>query len=870
MVTASESLPNSGEDYEYFSSSFHPEFTRYCQGIGNKASDIMKIALGSSSSSSMTISQTDLEDETKILAWTEKLRAKADSKLANVDKSSSNKIHDQPTLNNDTPTTTTHNNNNNKPQTKFHDYPIDNSRSPWIPKLPPPSSSTTTTNNNNSTTQSSSSNIPPHIQHHIQSILGLDDLQKINPFESTIREAQKQTPKWLWESKRLFLPMRTLKTKSQQTIPFLFVETEEQFNQMSSHLLDLNQHLAIAVDLEHHSLRSFQGFTCLMQISTSTHDYVIDTLSLRHLIPKLSPLFLSPNIVKVLHGADYDIEWLQKDFGIYVCQLFDTGQAARILGHASAGLAHALYRFCQVKANKQHQLSDWRIRPLPEDMLAYAREDTHYLLTIFDEMRMELLHSNQKKNQGKNIRDDNVGGGSDGIRLVLNRSADIACKMYEKPRFDLRDAMELLDRGSSVPGISSHNITDVQIRILNALYDWRDSMARSQDESPQYILPNRSLIRLVRKLATTTADVLDEIDGSDCEFSRSHVANIVRVINNAMSEIDDTDNHSEDNQVSSSMVMESNENFEHQVKKTKTHHHHHPERVRSPLLQEPSLSISTDASVHINEYSTTFTPSSQTLIDELKIVFPLQSSSNLDNKKAVVVVENNSKSLFSAIIRSKSVIDPSNEQLFKTTAHHVLTKLDTEVKRRKMDFDAIINPVIATITTSTNDTSLLLFDNQANFVSLTNSSSDKPTSSSDKPTSLQQRVKASKHDSDSIKKSEIKPKKDVVVDVTTTTTTTQPPSFAFSHELAESVGALVSSANVTAAATAAKQHQQQPAHSRHKNKQHGAGKQQQQQQPSQPKTNNPYLFKSPKSNSLIVTTPTNNNNNSSSSSNNKR
>lgn len=27
-----------------------------------------------------------------------------------------------------------------------------------------------------------------------------------------------------------------------------------------------------------------------------------------------------------MHGADRDIVWLQRDFGIYICNLFDTGQ----------------------------------------------------------------------------------------------------------------------------------------------------------------------------------------------------------------------------------------------------------------------------------------------------------------------------------------------------------------------------------------------------------------------------------------------------------------------------------------------------------------------------------------------------------------
>lgn len=45
----------------------------------------------------------------------------------------------------------------------------------------------------------------------------------------------------------------------------------------------------VAVDLEHHSHRSFQGITCLMQISTRSEDFVIDTLALRSDLGALHP-----------------------------------------------------------------------------------------------------------------------------------------------------------------------------------------------------------------------------------------------------------------------------------------------------------------------------------------------------------------------------------------------------------------------------------------------------------------------------------------------------------------------------------------------------------------------------------------------------
>jgi hypothetical protein len=63
----------------------------------------------------------------------------------------------------------------------------------------------------------------------------------------------------------------------------------------------------------------------------------------------LAPVFADPATVKVMHGADSDIGWLQRDFGIYVANMFDTGQAARVLGLPSHGLAHLLESRCGFK-----------------------------------------------------------------------------------------------------------------------------------------------------------------------------------------------------------------------------------------------------------------------------------------------------------------------------------------------------------------------------------------------------------------------------------------------------------------------------------------------------------------------------------------
>ncbi|XP_051192539.1 uncharacterized protein [Lolium perenne] len=75
------------------------------------------------------------------------------------------------------------------------------------------------------------------------------------------------------------------------------------------------------------SILPVKGLTCLMQISTRTEDFIIDTLKLRIIIgPYLTEHFKDPTKRKIMHGADRDIMWLQRDFRLYVCNLFDTGQ----------------------------------------------------------------------------------------------------------------------------------------------------------------------------------------------------------------------------------------------------------------------------------------------------------------------------------------------------------------------------------------------------------------------------------------------------------------------------------------------------------------------------------------------------------------
>ncbi len=145
-----------------------------------------------------------------------------------------------------------------------------------------------------------------------------------------------------------------------------------------------------AVDLEMDSLHHYQEKVCLIQVSTRTESWLIDPLALKDLSPLAQPLG-DPRILIVMHGADYDIRSLHRDFGIEVQNLFDTMLASRFLGITEFGLAALLKARFGIELNKKYQKADWSKRPLSPEMSAYAAADTSDLLPLYDQLSAGLI-----------------------------------------------------------------------------------------------------------------------------------------------------------------------------------------------------------------------------------------------------------------------------------------------------------------------------------------------------------------------------------------------------------------------------------------------------------------------------------------------
>jgi ribonuclease D len=223
----------------------------------------------------------------------------------------------------------------------------------------------------------------------------------------------------------------------------------------------------LALDTESNSFHVYRERVCLIQLSTRGADYIVDPLAV-----DVSPLgaLLGDGRPTVLHGADYDVRCLRREYGWQLPRLFDTMVAARRLGRTGLGLSDLVLARFGVRLSKAHQRSDWGRRPLSPDQLAYAALDTHYLLTLHEELSAELetrgLAAEATAEFGR-------------ISLVEARPKVFDLEGWRK----LKGARQLDKPGQAV---------------LRALWLAREARAQEVDRPPFKVLGEQSMLDLAR------------------------------------------------------------------------------------------------------------------------------------------------------------------------------------------------------------------------------------------------------------------------------------------------------------------------------------------------------------------------------------
>jgi len=146
----------------------------------------------------------------------------------------------------------------------------------------------------------------------------------------------------------------------------------------------------LALDTEFVRERTYYPRLCLIQVAVPGELALIDALAIAGGGALAVPL-ADPQRVKLLHAARQDIEALLPLTGGPLAPVFDTQQAAALLGFpAQVGYAELVRQVLGVELAKGHARTDWARRPLSAEQLAYAADDVRYLPQLAAELDRRL------------------------------------------------------------------------------------------------------------------------------------------------------------------------------------------------------------------------------------------------------------------------------------------------------------------------------------------------------------------------------------------------------------------------------------------------------------------------------------------------
>ena len=218
----------------------------------------------------------------------------------------------------------------------------------------------------------------------------------------------------------------------------------------------------VALDVERAQGFRYGSDPYLVQIRREdVGTFLIDT----HALPDLSALAPGVDEVWLLHDCLQDLPNLRQ-VGLVPSSLFDTEIAARLVGLERFGLAAVAEQVLGLGLVKDHQASDWSLRPLPPEWLRYAALDVELLTELYYRLSKRL---------------DQMGRWEWAQQEFSHALA-------------VRPSPTKPDRWRSLPGAGKVR-SRRGLAVLQALWETREAIARRVDISPGRLVRNAALVR---------------------------------------------------------------------------------------------------------------------------------------------------------------------------------------------------------------------------------------------------------------------------------------------------------------------------------------------------------------------------------------
>lgn len=224
-----------------------------------------------------------------------------------------------------------------------------------------------------------------------------------------------------------------------------------------------------AIDTEADSLHRYRESLCLIQFAWNDQSILIDPLAIEQL-DSLAGMIREATVW--MHGADYDMSMLLREFGELPKCVFDTQIGARLLGVRKFGLGNLVEHYFGVVLSKSSQKADWGKRPLSPKMIDYALNDVRYLLPMAEKI---------------------VAGLKERDRFDwFVESCEFAKLKVEERHDEQRELWRIQGSGK---------LNSRELNVLWHLWEWRDGEAKEWNKPSFMVATNRVLLEWSQAIA---------------------------------------------------------------------------------------------------------------------------------------------------------------------------------------------------------------------------------------------------------------------------------------------------------------------------------------------------------------------------------
>lgn len=257
----------------------------------------------------------------------------------------------------------------------------------------------------------------------------------------------------------------------QSHTPFNYVDTDDGLRALVARMKPVER---IALDTEADSLHHYFEKVCLLQLTLDDEHYIVDPLCGLDLSSFMRTLARKPLI---LHSAEYDLRMMRASFGFRPrSEVFDTMQAAQLLGYEPFNLGALVERFFDAVLGRHGQKSDWSRRPLTNAQLQYAVDDTRYLARLADRLEGELAEL----------------GRGDWHRETCQRVIRVTARENQR------------DPGNAWRLKGIRDLGRQELAFVHEIWHWREDEAMKVDRPPFKIMGNQLILTLAVWAASHT------------------------------------------------------------------------------------------------------------------------------------------------------------------------------------------------------------------------------------------------------------------------------------------------------------------------------------------------------------------------------